>query len=167
MVIQCNLVKISKISLYLWYPFLFCVVTLPMDSPTEHHYLMSYGKSRWSDAKMEKNKKCTLNSLDHRGLLEKAQVISGMDKVSVTAAATDISQTLLWKLVSLLQFLQLWLLFRLTMICSYGKLWTTADHLSFSFAWQMERQDNFSLAKQILKSFSVRCYTSEAFSTSK
>lgn len=45
--------------------------------------------------KWKKNKKCTLNSLDHRGLLEKAQVISGMDKVPVTAAATDISQTLL------------------------------------------------------------------------
>lgn len=41
-----------------------------------------------------------LNSLDYRGLLEKAQVISGMDMVQVTATATDISQILLWKLMS-------------------------------------------------------------------
>lgn len=52
-----------------------------------------------------------------------------------------------------------------TMICFYGKLWTRAYHLSFSFASQIKSQENVSLAKQILKSFSTRCFSSEVYST--
>lgn len=95
-----------------------------------------------------------LNSLDRRGLLGKAQVITRMDKAPIAGAVTDIFQITLWKLVTLPQFLQLKFLFKLTMICPY---------LSFSFAWQMESQENLSVAN-ISKPFGVRGDISEAFS---
>lgn len=51
---------------------------------------------------MEKTQKCMLNSLDDRGLVGRARVISGINMVLVTATETSISQILLWILVSLL-----------------------------------------------------------------
>lgn len=57
-------VKISKSILPLWNQFLFCIVTLTVEWPTEHYCITTYDKFWWSDQNAK-------NSKMHRGLLEK------------------------------------------------------------------------------------------------